>query len=305
VRVLVTGASGVIGHATVELLGRRGHEVVALTSADGDLRDREVANALFAESGAEGVIHFAARVHGLMGNTATPAEMYLDNVLINTHVVDAAQRAGVRKLVGMGSVAAYPAGIPLPMVEDDIWSGRPHGSEAAYGHAKRAMLAQLEAYAHQYGMDYAFAVSTNLFGPHDRFDEEHGHVLPSLISKFHRGTLDGGPVTVWGTGRAVRDFLFAEDAAAAMLALLERGSGTYNLASGHRVTIRELVEILARVSGFSGEIVWDATKPDGQVAREYDTRRIRALGWAPEVPLEDALERTFTWYAAHRADVRR
>jgi len=303
--VLVTGASGVIGTATVDLLRTRGYDVTAVTSADADLRDPRATETLLQDLVPEFVIHLAARVGGLMGNAHSQAQMYLENIRINTNVIEAAHNAGVRKIVAMGSVAAYPEGLDLPMRETDIWRGAPHASEAGYAHAKRSMLAQLEAYNSQYGMDYAFALSTNLFGPSDKFDESGGHVLPSLISKFHRAITQGTSVTVWGSGASTRDFLFSRDAADALVVLLRDGSGVFNVASGRQVTIREVVEELARVTAFDGEILWDPSKPDGQLRRSYDVSRLSSLGWTAKTPLSVALGETFQWFAENVANARR
>ncbi len=304
-KVLVTGASGVVGSALVEDLRTHGYEVVPVTSADGDLRDQAQAERIIAKAAPDAVVHLAARVHGLMGNIHAQGRAYLDNVRMNTNVVDSARLAGVRKVVGMGSTAIYSDAAPRPLSEADVWAGAPHGSEAGYAHAKRAMLAQLEAYREEYGLDYAVALSTNLYGPGDRFDEAQGHVLPSLVSKFHRAVSTDTPVRVWGTGTPTRDFVYSTDAARALRLILEGFSGVINLATGTSVTIREAVETLADVSGYTREIEWDSSKPDGQHARTYDVEKITTLGWAPEVSLRDGLETTYRWYAEHHVTARR
>jgi GDP-L-fucose synthase len=304
-KVLVTGASGVIGSAVGTDLRSHGYEVTTVSSRDSDFTDAEQANELLLTVKPDAVIHLAARVHGLMGNLRSQGAIYYDNILINTKLIEAARLAGVRKIVAMGSVSMYPGGVALPMVESDVWSGAPHGSEYGYASAKRSMLAQLQAYHDQYGLDYAFALSTNLFGPNDRFDEENGHVLPSLISKFHRGATTGEPVVVWGTGSATRDFLHSSDAAAALRTLLEQGHGVYNVASGNHVSISDTVGRLAEISGYTKEIAWDRTMSDGQNQRAYDITRIRDLGWAPALDFDDALRATYEWYAENSEIVRR
>lgn len=303
--VLVTGASGVIGRATIAALLAAEYEVRAVSSVDADLRDARATDQLVADLAPDAVIHLAGRVHGLMGNASAQGDMYLDNILINTHVVDAARKAGVKKIVAMGSVAVYGDSVQLPMREADLWQGAPHFSEIGYAQAKRSMLAHLEANRDQYGLEFAFAVSTNLFGTHDRFDEVHGHVLPSLMSKFHRGVTQNTGVTVWGTGTATRDFLYSVDAAQALLTLLASGEGVYNVASGHHVTIRELATEIAQVTKFKGEVEWDRSKPDGQAARAYDITRLASLGWAPQIPLKVALAETYDWYSRNVDRVRR
>ncbi|MBO9627364.1 MAG: NAD-dependent epimerase/dehydratase family protein [Microbacterium sp.] len=303
--MLVTGASGVAGTALVEVLRTAGYDVSGISSAQGDLRDLSTALAVFEQVQPEAVIHLAGRVHGIAGNTGAQGDMFLDNLQINMNVVEAARRTGARKIVAMGTVAAYPGDVALPMRESDIWSGRPHGAEYGYAQAKRAMLAQLEAYQEQYGLDFAMALSTNLFGPNDRFDEARGHVLPSLISKFHRAVTTGESVVVWGTGAPTRDFLYSFDAARGLQVLLERGSGVYNLASGMIVSIKNVADQLAEVSGYSGEILWDHGKPNGQMRRDYDMSRISELGWGPAVGFREALESTYAWYAGHVQSARR
>lgn len=305
VDVAVTGSTGVIGSAVVSLLTELGLTVVGLSSKDADLRSFDEAQALFSSIQPRAIIHLAGRVRGVMGNSMAQGEMYLDNLRINTNTVEAARLIGVEKIVAMGSVSVYADGLVQPMREDDIWQGAPHHSEAGYAHAKRSMLAQLEAYHDQYGLNYALAVSTNLFGPNDRFDEIGGHVVPSLISKFYRAIKEGTSVTVWGSGTPTRDLLFSRDAAAALVLLLNEGSGVYNVASGSNVSIDQLASLLKEISGYRDEIFWDATKPDGQSARSYNIERLTDLGWRPETHLQDALRLTFDWYSLNEATARR
>ncbi len=303
--ILVTGAGGVIGTALVAELTAHGGHVVALTRRDVDLTDFRATVALFQACRPAVVYHLAAHVSGIMGNLRAQGTAYFDNTLINTNTIEAARLAGARKVVVMGSAAIYSDDVAIPMREEDVWRGAPHGSEAGYAHAKRGMLAQLQAYWDQYGLDYAYCISTNLFGPHDRFDEQQGHVLPSLISKFHRAVRDGTPVTVWGSGRPKRDFLYAADAARAMRLIGESFNGTINLASGTAVSIQETAELIGRVTGYAGAIGWDRGKPDGQQLRGYDVSKLRALGFSPRYSLEAALAETCRWYAGNVALVRR
>lgn len=304
-RVLVTGAAGVVGSALVRELRAADYAVTEVSLEDGDLRDPVVAARVVEAASPEVVFHIAARVHGLGGNLNSQGSAFRDNVLMNTNLIEAARLAGVRKVVGMGSTAVYSDTVPHPMRESSVWDGPPHYSEAGYAHAKRAMIAQLEAYHEEFGLDYAVALSTNLYGPGDRFDEAKGHVLPSLISKFHRAVEDGTDVVVWGTGTPTRDFVFSADAARALRLVGEKFTGVINLATGSSVTIREAVEALVRVTGFEGEVRWDASKPDGQHTRSYDVTAIRDLGWRPSVDLEAGLALTYRWYADHVAQARR
>ena len=282
-----------------------GWDAVPVSTAQVDLQDGAATLELFAAIRPKYVIHLAARVHGLMGNLAHPGEVFLENVRLNTSVIEAARRVGVERFVAMGSVAMYSDGLPLPVKESDMWNGEPHHSEAAYAQAKRTMLAHLDAYKKQYDFDFTLAVATNMFGPGDKFDEAQGHVLPSLISKFYRGANEGAPVTAWGTGTAQRDFLYSKDAASGLRALISAPSGVYNLATGVEVSIRNVVEALTEVSGFTGDVTWDTTKPDGQRRRLYDVSKLSALGWAPKHRLIDALAESYEWYSTNVASARR
>lgn len=301
-RIVVTGASGLMGKALVDELRAGGADVVAVSSRDADLTDADAAVAVFQQHRPELVFHLASRVRGIMGNHGVHGEAYLENIRINTNAIEAARLAGARKIVAMGSAAIYGDAVPLPMREDDIWIGPPHPAEIGYAHAKRAMLAQLEAYRDQWGLEFAYAVSTNLFGPHDRFDERHGHVIPSLISKFHRAP---ERLTVWGTGVPRRDFLYVKDAARALSLIGERVTGAINLATGTAISIRDTVGLIAEISGFRGDIEWDATKPDGQRLRAYDVSRLEAVGFKPAWTLRDALSETFAWYRENAGAARR
>lgn len=303
---MITGASGVIGTALVAELKAAGDQpVVALCSRDVDLTDFPATLALFRQHRPSIVYHLAARVSGIMGNLRAQGQAYLDNVLINTNTVEAARLAGARKVVAMGSAAIYSDQISLPMREEDIWQGAPHSSEAGYAHAKRGMLAQLQSYQDQYGLDYAYCVSTNLFGPNDRFDEQHGHVLPSLISKFYHAVREGRAATVWGSGTPQRDFLYSKDAARAIRIIGEGFTGPINLAGGRTISISETAELIRHIAGHSMEIVWDRSKPDGQRLREYDVSKLRALGFQTAFSLEAALTETYRWYAQNAAAARR
>ncbi len=303
---LVTGATGLMGRALVaELEASGAGRVVGASSADADLTDFDATLALLERHRPAVVFHLAARVSGIMGNLRAQGRAYLDNVRINTNVVEAARLAGARKIVAMGSTAVYSDMVGLPMREEEIWLGPPHASEAGYAHAKRGMLAQLESYRDQYGMDYAFCVSTNLFGMHDKFDEAHGHVLPSLISKFHRAAREDTAVTVWGTGTPRRDFLYVKDAALAMRLIAERFTGPINLASGEAHSIREVAEMIHRISGGRQPLLWDPSKPDGQKLRGYDVGKLRTLSFRPRHGLEEALRETYDWFAGHAETARR
>lgn len=296
-RVAITGGGGMMGRALASELRAAGYtDVTVLTRRDADLLDPAQAEAAIRKCQPGVLYHMAAKVAGILGNMRSQGDSYLQNLRINTNVIEGARLAGVRKVVAMGSTAVYSNAISLPMREGDIWSGAPHGSEAGYAHAKRAMLAQLEAYRDQYGLSYAYCISTNLFGPHDRFDETCGHVVPSLVSKFSRGIATGEPVVVWGSGTPQRDILYVTDAARALRLIGEGAECAINVASGTSITIAEIVSLLAEVTGFRGQVVWDGEKPDGQRFRSYDISRLRSLNFSPAYDTRDALRLTFEWF---------
>ncbi|MGQ0432571.1 MAG: GDP-L-fucose synthase family protein [Microthrixaceae bacterium] len=304
-RVLITGARGLVGSAVSADLAQQGNlDVIGVGSDQVDLTDWSATRDLIEAIAPDVVFHLAARVYGLMGNLENQSRVFTENIRINTNVVEASALAGVRKIVAMGSAAVYSDSVSLPMRECDVWAGPPHESERPYAHAKRAMLAHLETAAKHTGMSYAFCVSTNLYGPDDCFDERWGHVIPSLVSKFRSANTMGTPVVVWGSGTPTRDLLYSLDAARALRLIAQRAVGTINLATGTSHSIREIVEALARVSGYSGEIVWDATKPDGQLLRSYDVTRLERLGFVPEHSLVAGLSATYDWFCRNVATAR-
>lgn len=302
--VLVTGAAGVVGQALVKHLRQSGQTVEALKGrADCNLESFESATAVFERIRPNVVYHIAGAVFGVGGNKAFPGDAYRRNTLINTNVVEASRLAGVSKIVAMGSAAMYADGLSQPFGEEDVMSGEPHDSEKAYGFAKRGLLVQLEAYQQQFGMSYAFAIATNMYGPHDRFHPQYGHVIPSLIWKFDEAARAGTVVDIWGDGSPTRDFLYAEDAARGLELLMSRGEGAYNLATGVSCRIAEVVEGLAKLHP-SVQYRYDPTKPLGQLRRSYTTDRIKALGFEPLRNLEYGLRETVEWYRANRESVR-
>ena len=308
-RVLVTGSGGVLGTALIAELRARGcGSIMALRRQHCDLLDRSAALRFFGEYRPTLVFHLAAWVAGVQGNMDNAGRAFYENALINLNVIEATRLCGARKIIAAGTTATYSDEVSLPMREADIWQGRPHGSEEAYGHAKRAMLAQLEAYRKQYGLNYAYMVCSNLYGENDRFDERCGHVVPALISRFERATRErADSIVIWGDGSPTRDFVYARDAARAFAAAADPAAqGAYNLATGESVSIRQLVDTLAAVFGFDGRVEWDTSRPNGQMRRAYDVSRIRGdLGWAPEVPLGEGLGRTARWFRDRGDDARR
>lgn len=298
--VLVTGAGGVLGMALVQALEAAGADFVAVkTRSDIDLENTEATISFFEQHRPSQVYHLAGAVYGVGGNMAYPGEIFRRNTLINCNVVEAARRIGVTKFLGMGTVAMYSDGLPMPLGEADVLKGEPHNSERFYAFAKRGLLMQLESYRIQYGMNYVVALSTNLYGPGDRFDTAHGHVVPSLIRKFVEGRETREVISVWGDGSPTRDFLYSSDAAKGLLLLMQAGVGVYNLASGRSITIRSLVETLASLVPET-RYVWDPDKPLGQLCRAYDIGRLSDLGFVATTEVHDGMSQTLDWYLSHR-----
>jgi GDP-L-fucose synthase len=305
--VLVTGAGGLVGSALVENLQVRGVEkVLAPRRGELDLLDQRAVFDYFDQHRPAHVFHPAAKVFGLGGNTRFPGEMFYENAAINLNVIEASRRFAVRKITALGTGCVYPEALGGSMLrETQVWDGPPHGSEWAYAQAKRAMLAQLVSYQQQYGLDFVYAISGNLYGPGDLFDAENGHVIPSLITKFHAAQTQGGTVTVWGTGRAERDFCHSSDAARALIMAHEKLSGPVNIGSGVVVTIGDVVEGLDAATNGAVELQWDKTKPDGQMRRFYDLSKLESIGFKPELDLRTGLRSTYEWYASNYPNVRR
>jgi GDP-L-fucose synthase len=296
--ILITGARGLVGSALVEHLKQEGYKnLVEVGRDDCELTDTLATRAFFKQSTPDYVFHAAARVYGIMGNMQNKALSFYDNVMINTNVVDAAQRVGVKKITVMGTGAVYPYPSPgLPLREEMIFMGKPHPAEDSYAHAKRAMLAMLQAYQESYKMNWAYVVSCNLFGPRDKFDTEFGHVVPSLIKKFYDAKQNGSKVTVWGNGSAQRDFMYVKDTARITLAIMKNLNGPINIGSGNILRIRDIVEMIADISDMTDQVVWDSDKPNGQDYRAYDISKIQSIRFSCSYSIRQGLQETWSWY---------
>jgi nucleoside-diphosphate-sugar epimerase len=303
--VTVTGGAGFLGSAVVRDLTTLGADVQIVRHADHDLRDPGAARA--AVDGADTVIHLAANVGGIGFNRANPAPLVYDNLMMTANVFEQCRDAGVGKLVSACTVCAYPKFVEAPFREADLWDGYPEESNAPYGLAKKMMLVLSDAYRRQYGFDSCAPIVANLYGPNDNFDLESSHVIPAMIRKFVEAVDAGEPtVTLWGTGTPSREFLYVDDAARGLLLAAERldVSEPVNLGVGRETTIKDLAELIARLTGFEGELVWDASKPDGQPKRYLDVSRARELmGFEATVELEDGLARTIESFRGQTAGV--
>lgn len=300
-RILITGANGLVGSTLAEYLKENGYRnIIEIGRADCDLTETAATIALFEREKPDYVFHAAARVYGIMGNMKNKAISFFDNVMINTNVIEASHRAGVKKVTVMGTGAVYPYPSPgLPLREGMIFMGEPHPAEDSYAHAKRAMLAMLKAYEESYGMRWAYIVSCNLFGPRDKFDTEFGHVVPSLVKKFHDAKKSGGHVTVWGDGSAQRDFMYVKDTARVACMIMEKCNGPANIGSGRVFRIRDIVDMLGEISGMTDRIVWDTSKPNGQDYRAYDLSKINSIDFSCQYSIRAGLEETWAWYCQH------
>ncbi len=305
-RVYVAGHTGLVGSAIVRALRARGHtDLVLRTSREADLRERAAVDGLFAAERPTVVIVAAAKVGGILANTERPAEFLYDNLLIASHVIDAAYRAGVRRLLFLGSSCIYPKFAEQPIREEALLEGALEPTNEWYAIAKIAGLKLCAAYRRQYGFDAISAMPTNLYGQGDNFDLHNSHVLPALIRKFHEAKRDGRRhVEVWGTGAPRREFLHADDLADACLFLLDRYDGELpiNVGTGRDLTIGELAALVARVVGFAGEVVFDRSKPDGTPRKLLDVSRLHALGWESRVTLEEGIRATYRWYCDQLAE---
>ena len=299
-KIIVTGAASLVGSALVDHLRSEGYEnVFPLQRADCDLLDTPATFALFERRRPDRVFHAAGRVCEIMGGVKNQGKSFYEYGMVDTNVVEASRRAGARKITVMGTGAVYPFPSPgLPLKEDMIFLGRPYPANAGYANAKLATLAMLEAYEESYDLKWAYIVSGNLFGPRDKFDVEFGHVVPSLIKKFYDAKKSGETVKVWGDGSAQRDILYVKDAARVALAVMNSVDGAVNMGSGEVYRIRDVVDTLGELTGMSGRIEWDPSKPNRQAYWAYDLSKIKSLGFTPAFSLRAGLEETWTWYCA-------
>jgi GDP-L-fucose synthase len=304
-RVMVTGGAGFLGRNVVSRLEAAGATAFVPRSSDYDLRTRAGVDAALAAGRPEVVIHLAAVVGGIGANRENPGRFFHDNAVMGIELMEQARLVGVEKFVQIGTVCSYPKFTPIPFREDDLWNGYPEETNAPYGLAKKMLLVQGQAYREQYGFDVIHLIPVNLYGPGDNFNPTSSHVIPALIKKCVDAVQSGADhIDVWGTGSASREFLFVEDAARGIVLATERydGADPVNLGVGSEITIRDLVELIARLTRFEGEIRWDATKPDGQPRRALDTSRARErFGFAAGMSFEDGLRRTVDWYVSTMA----
>ncbi len=307
-KIYVAGHRGLVGSGVVRALQDKGYGNILLrTHRELDLTEQGAVRDFFETERPDAVIMAAARVGGIQANNTRPAEFIRDNLLIQDNIIDATYRAGVAKFVFLGSSCIYPKLAPQPIKEEYLLTGPLEPTNEWYAVAKIAGIKMCQAYRRQYGFNAISLMPTNLYGPGDNFDLQNSHVLPALIRRFHEAKVRGdATMSIWGTGTPRREFLHVDDLADAVVHLMQ----TYdqepivNIGWGEDVTIRELAEMVADVSGFHGRLVFDSTKPDGTPRKLLDTSRLTALGWKPKITLRAGIEQTYAWFKEHVADAR-
>ena len=315
-RITVTGGSGFLGSFVIEKLKERGcKDVFVPRSKDYDLVESEACKRLYKDAKPDIVIHLAAKVGGIGANRSNPGKFFYDNLMMGVQMMEIGRQAGIEKFVAIGTICAYPKFTPVPFKEESLWDGCPEETNAPYGLAKKMLLVQAQAYRQQYGFNAIYILPVNLYGPGDNFDLESSHVIPAIIRKCveamcGKGNRDTKPevnmssiqpptITVWGTGKPTREFLYVEDAAEGIILATERYNkpDPVNLGAGFEISIKDLVGLITELTGFNGKIVWDTSKPDGQPRRKLDTSRAeKEFGFKSKTNLEEGLERTIKWY---------
>ena len=311
-KVIVTGGGGFLGSFVVEKLKERGaSDIFVPRKKDYDLTQREAVERLYVDAlkGVDAknvvIIHLAANVGGIGANREHPAEFFYDNMIMGVELMHHAYKHGVGKFVATGTVCAYPKFTPVPFKEDAIWDGYPEETNAPYGLAKKMMLVQAQTYRQQYGFNAIYLLPVNLYGPHDNFNLETSHVIPALIRK----AVEAGEqeLQVWGDGSPTREFLYVEDAADGLVTAAENYNGDLpvNLGSGYEISIKDLTELVVRMTGFQGKIVWQTDKPNGQPRRGLDVSRAKELfNWSAQVSFEEGMRRTIDWFKANRDKIK-
>lgn len=304
-RIVVTGGAGFLGRLVVRKLEERGcQNIFVPMRRDYDLVNNEAVKRLYRDAKPDVVIHLAAAVGGIGANRKNPGKFFYENLMMGVQMMEQGRLFGIEKFVAVGTVCAYPKFTPLPFREEELWNGYPEETNAPYGLAKKMLLVQAQAYRQQYGFNAVFLLPANLYGPGDNFDLESSHVIPALIVKIFKAQEKGDSQTVvWGTGKVTREFLYVEDAAEGIVMAAEKYNKDMpvNIGAGFEISIGKLTTLTAELMGYHGEIVWDATMPEGQPRRMLDTRRaLREFGFKAKVSLEEGLKRTIEWYRDKR-----
>jgi GDP-L-fucose synthase len=316
-RVIVTGGAGFLGSFVIAKLEERGAKDIFIPHIeDYDLTDRDSIKRLFDNTLGDGfdarnmvIIHLAANVGGIGANREHPAEFFYDNLMMGVELMHQAWQRGAGKFVAIGTVCAYPKFTPVPFKEEDLWIGYPEETNAPYGLAKKMMLVQAQAYRQQHGFNAIYLLPVNLYGPRDNFNLQTSHVIPALIRKAIEAQDRGEKELVaWGDGSPTREFLYVEDAADGIVTAAEKYNGEepVNLGSGYEISIKDLTEMIIRLTGFEGKLVWDTEKPNGQPRRGLDVSRAKEyFGWQAQVPFEEGMRRTIEWFKENKERIER
>jgi len=307
-RIVVTGGAGFLGSNVVKKLDERGcKKIFVPRSRDYNLVEMEAVKRLYSDTKPDIVIHLAARVGGIGANMNNPGSFFYENLMMGVQLIEAGRQAGIEKFVAIGTICAYPKFTPVPFKEENLWNGYPEETNAPYGLAKKMLLVQSQAYRQQYGFNAIYLLPVNLYGPGDNFDPESSHVIPALIKKVLEAKDKGeSRITAWGSGKPTREFLYVDDAAEGIVLATEKynKSDPVNLGAGFEISIKDLAQMICRLSGFDGKIEWDSSKPDGQPRRCLDTSRAKKeFGFVAKMDFREGLKRTIEWYAKVRAKV--
>lgn len=306
-RVLVTGGAGFLGRYVVKKLEEIGcKEVFVARSKDYNLVEMGAVKRLYKDAKPGIVIHLAAKVGGIGATSESPGEFFYENLMMGVQMIEQGRLCGIEKFVAIGTVCAYPKNIPIPFKEEELWDGYPEETNAPYGIAKKMTLVQAQAYRQQYGFNAIYLLPVNLYGPGDNFDPETSHAIPALIKKCLDAVEAGKEeITVWGTGEPTREYLYVEDAAEGIILATERYDKPepVNLGSGFEISIKDLIGLIARLTGFRGQVVWDTSKPDGQPRRLFDSSKAeKEFGFRAKVSFEEGLRNTIEWYKERRVE---
>ncbi|MCD6318577.1 GDP-L-fucose synthase [Candidatus Aerophobetes bacterium] len=304
-KVVVTGGAGFLGSFVVEKLKERNpKDIFVPRSKEYDLREKEAIIRMYEDAKPDIVIHLAAAVGGIGANRKNPGKFFYDNAIMGIQLMEYARRYEVKKFVAIGTVCSYPKYTPVPFKEEDLWNGYPEETNAPYGLAKKMLLVQSQAYRQQYGFNSIFLIPVNLYGPRDNFDLETSHVIPAIIRKCTEAREKReGKIVVWGDGSPTREFLYVEDAARAIILATEKynESEPVNIGAGFEISIKDLINLIAKLTGFKGKIIWDTTRPNGQPRRRLDVSKAKEkFGFEAKVGLEEGLRRTIRWYKLNK-----
>lgn len=301
-RILVTGGNGLVGRSF------NGSEFIKISTKEGDLKDRGFAKEIIEKHKPDGIIHCAAKVGGILGNTNYPGDFYHDNIMMNTNVIEEARKNGIKKLIFFSSTCVFPDKVEYPLSPEKIHLGPPHSSNYAYAYAKRMGQVQIQAYREQYGVNYFTVIPCNIYGPGDNYNLDNGHVIPSLIHKMYLANQNNTDFVVWGSGSPLREFIFSEDVAELTMMLYEKYDGVdpVILSTSEEISIKDVVLMIAEIFEFKGNVIFDSSKPDGQLRKPSDNSVIKSM--FPDykfTPIETGLRKSITWFIENYENIRK